>query len=148
MMLIYMLNCLRMINEEVQRLEGVRKETYKSPDCEKRSNYEKNLAKCKEELKKKKKELEPYKTILKIVLKDKGDIEMAYNYYFKGKSWEDSYKNSSLYADLDIDSLIDDTNNFSDEENDEKFDKSFREVVNSNSRRIKRKLQNYYKPLE
>lgn len=79
---------LRLLNEEIRRLEKIQKQVYASRDYEKRKEYDENLKRCKNELAILRKDFD--KLAEEAFLSDK-EKELAYGYYCKGKEWETAF---------------------------------------------------------
>ena len=79
---------LRLLNEEINRLESIRKQVYAGRDYEKRKEYEDDLKWCKNALATLRKEFD---VLSEKAYLSKPEKAMAYAYYCKGMTWGKSF---------------------------------------------------------
>ena len=84
-MLNWELQSLRLLNEEIYRLEGIGAQMEKSRDNEKKKAYYANLDQCR-----KTRSLLLSKKLLDKVPLSKAERVMAESFYYHGKKWEDA----------------------------------------------------------
>lgn len=82
------LNYLRLLNEEINRLEGIREQMAKSRDPEKKKEYRDDLAWCREEKARLRREELLQKVIVPL---SEEEMVMARSFYYNGKKWEDAF---------------------------------------------------------
>lgn len=80
------LNYLRLLNQEIDRLENLRIELHKSRDSAKKKGCQADLAQCKKE-----RDRLLSENLLDKALLSKYEKIMAYSYYYRGKTWEGSF---------------------------------------------------------
>ena len=80
---------LRLLNEEIDRLERIRKQVYAGRDYEKRKEYEDDLKWCKNALDTLRKEFD---VLSEKAYLSKSEKAMAYAYYCKGMTWEEAFR--------------------------------------------------------
>lgn len=82
------LNYLRLLNEEICRLEGIREQMAKSRDPEKKKGYYDDLAWCRKE----KAHLLCEELLKKVIVPlSEEEMAMARSFYYDGKKWEDAF---------------------------------------------------------
>lgn len=79
---------LRLLNEEIARLEHIRKQVYAGRDYEKRKEYEDDLKWCKNALDTLRKEFD---VLSEKAYLSKPEKAMAYAYYCEGMTWADAF---------------------------------------------------------
>lgn len=88
------LNYLRLLNEEICRLEGIREQMTKSRDAGKKKEYYDDLAWCKKEMSR----LLSEELLNKVELSEEETV-MAKSYYYRGKTWELAFSDLLLTFD-------------------------------------------------
>lgn len=128
------LNYLRLLNEEIARLENLREQMAKSRDYEKKQEYYADLKWCRDEKSRLLAAKSDVPDGLDVLLDEVGLSEeekiMAKSFYYKGKTWEDAF--NDLVFQL--------------EDNEQKFyRKKEKQFIQSLKKSITRKIQKYTK---
>lgn len=126
------LNYLRLLNEEIARLENLREQMAKSRDYEKKQEYYADLKWCRDE----KSRLLCEGLLDKLPLSSEERV-MARIYYYTGKTWEHAFKDLR-------DSLPYEKRKLYGEEEEEKEEKKLNKNMVRLKKSITRKIQNTF----
>lgn len=131
-MLNWKLQSLRLLKEEIDRLERIREQMQKSRDFEKKKAYYDNLAQCR-----KARSLLLSEKLLDKVLLSEAERAMAENFYYEGKKWEDAVWNA-------IDTLSSTKQKLFDTGDDDKDDKNRKQYIGRLKKSIERKIKDTF----
>lgn len=130
-MLNWELQSLRLLNEEIYRLEGIGEQMEKSRDNKKKKAYYANLEQCR-----KTRNLLLSRKLLDKVPLSKAEGVMAESFYYHGKKWEDAVWDA-------IDTLSPERQKSFNTGDDDKDDKNGKQYMEKMKKSITRKIQQY-----